>query len=283
MHQYILPKSMGAVGDGVSDDTAALQSAIDLAAEDGRTVYLEAGVYKTRELIMRAHVCLKTDATWAYGRPGRAVLSPFSEEQECVIDLAHANGATLEGLSIVGNRMGKNMCGITMRKDGFGPGEDAFRIEKCMVTGFSGHAVFLNRVWCFSVRSCMFGMSGGDGLRMHGWDAFIMDNWFSGNGGAGFGTEGANCSVTMTGNRIEWNRRGGIVLEGGSHYNITGNYIDRSGCAAISLSPRRDHHDIQDIDFNMFCYNVSATGNVIYRSGKDAVNEDESCHILLDR
>lgn len=282
MNQFINPKSFGAQGDGRADDTNALQAAIDFAAETGRTVYFQPGVYLTRPLVVKPHVCLTTHATWAYGRPGRVVLSPYTDDQDCVLDLAHANGATIEGLSLVGNRRGSGMCGILMRKKEFGPGEDAFRIEKCMVVGFSGHGVFLDHVWCFSVRSCMFGMNGGDGLRMYGWDAFIMDNWFSGNGGAGFGTEGPNSSVTMTANRIEWNARGGIMLEGGSHYNITGNYVDRSGGPAISLSPATNHHGGLNQDYKAYCYNISITGNVMYRSGRSAETDGESCHIRLD-
>ena len=62
----------------------------------------------------------------------------------------------------------------------------------------------------------------------------------------------------MTGNRIEWNAHGGIRIPGGSHYNITGNYIDRSGGPGISLRcPRRAP-----------CLCFTITGNVIYRSGK---------------
>jgi hypothetical protein len=35
-------------------------------------------------------------------------------------------------------------------------------------------------------------------------------------------------SCTITGNRIEWNARGGLVLKSGNHYNIMGNQGDGS-------------------------------------------------------
>ena len=38
-------RSFGAVGDGLTDDTAAVQAAIDKAAETGETVYVGPGVY----------------------------------------------------------------------------------------------------------------------------------------------------------------------------------------------------------------------------------------------
>jgi len=80
----------------------------------------------------------------------------------------------------------------------------------------------------------------------------------------------------VTGNRIEWNREGGIVLYGGSHYNITGNYIDRSGRCGLALLPGKN---------NNFCHTLAVTGNVIYRSGKpdwDKGDEWDNAHARFE-
>jgi hypothetical protein len=61
----------------------------------------------------------------------------------------------------------------------------------------------------------------------------------------------------MTGNRIEWNAGAGVEIHGGNHYNITGNYVDRSGGPAVKLLPRGAAP----------CRVISITGNVLYRSG----------------
>ena len=261
-----------AKGDGVADDTAAFQQAIDEAHETGESVYISEGKYICGELAVRPEVSIKADHSWSYRseRPGRAVIYQRDESQACIFDLTGGNGATLDGLSLVG--LGKGSCvGIlTRKKEGgqdYGQEEDAYRIENCRVIRFGSHAVFLDFVWCFSVRHCMFAYCGGDGLAINGWDGFVIDNWFSGNSGAGFGSQGPNAAVTMTGNRIEWNKRGGIVLDGGNHYNITGNYIDRSGSAAIIMRGTAV---------------ASCTGNVIFRSGKHEPDVPDSAHCILE-
>ena len=257
-----------AKGDGITDDTAAFQRAVDEAHETGETIYVSEGKYKCGEIFVKPEVHIKADHSWGYRfeRAGKAVITQRDENQACIFDMTNGNGATLDGLSLMG--LGKGNCvGIISRKKDYGKEEDAYRIENCRVAHFGSHAVFLDFIWCFSVRHCMFAYSGGDGLAINGWDGFVIDNWFSGNRGAGFGSQGPNAAVTMTGNRIEWNRRGGIVLDGGNHYNITGNYIDRSGSAAIILKGTSI---------------ASCTGNVIYRSGKFEADISDSAHCILE-
>ncbi len=77
--------------------------------------------------------------------------------------------------------------------------------------------------------------------------------------------------MTITGNRIEWNRENGIRITSSGFYNITGNYFDRSGGPAILLS---------QIGGNMNCI-FTVTGNIIYRSGKPEWTTDplDSAHV----
>ncbi len=266
-------RAFGARGDGKADDTGAIQKALEAAAEVRGTVFFPAGTYVSSELRVPAQVGLAGDPTWSYRDPpsqgataplrraggfGGAILKLADERAACLLNLTGAIGATVSGLCLDGDRIGERVHGILVDKPDYGRQEDTPRIERCRIAGFSGDGIRLERIWCFSVRHCMSGRNGGCGLRLRGWDGFILDNWFSGNREAGFGAYDENASTTVTGNRIEWNRQGGIVIHGGDHYNFGNNYVDRSGGPGISLLPRGDR----------VCYHISVTGSCIWRSGK---------------
>jgi len=139
----------------------------------------------------------------------------------------------------------------------YGYHEDTLCLERCRIGNFRGDGVHLSRIWVFSIRQCMICFNGANGLRYRGWDGFVLDNWFSGNAEAGIGAYDENSSCTFTANRIEWNRRHGLILKGGGYYNITGNYFDRASGPAIALVPRGKSG----------CKTITVTGNIIYRSG----------------
>lgn len=269
----------GAVGDNHTDNTRAFQQALDAAAESRGTVFVPDGVYLCGRLAVPPHVGLVGNATWGYREGGGSVLVLNDDQANCLLDISGAVGATMNGLSLRGNRQMKTRAhGIYMGPIADKKEEDSPRIERCHISNFNGDGIHLAPVWCFSVRSCEVIHNGGDALHVCGWDGFILDNWFSGNEGAGYAAVDNSASVTMTGNRIEWNGGGGIRLHGACHYNITGNYIDRSGGPAIRLTAREP-------DSPCFCLTI--TGNVIYRSGRpewtDSADPLESAHVRLER
>ena len=250
-------RDFGAVGDGRSDATAAIQQALDAAAAPQAAVYVPGGVYACSMLRVPPRVELRGDVGWSYRDPGGSVLRLADAGASCLINLTGAVGATVTGLALEGGELGAEVHGILVDKSDYGE-EDTIRIERCRVARFSGDGIRLRRIFAFFVRQCMSIHNRGDGLWMRGWDALIADNCFSGNRKCGFGAYEENASVTLTGNRIEWNRTAGILIQGGTHYNITGNYIDRSGGPGLWIRPRGAIAPTV----------VAATGNLIYRSGK---------------
>jgi hypothetical protein len=274
------PHSFGAKGDGHTNDTVALQSAIDAAAEKGAAVFLPPGVYLTRELHLRPAVALTGVPAWNYNNAtGGSVLRLASAEASCLLNLTDARGATVQGLALDGASLGKNVHGIATVRTAYGPHEDGFRIDTCQIARFTGSGITLSHAWCFSVRHSEMMANHGDGLTLRGWDGFILDNWLSGNGRAGFAARDENASVTFTANRVEWNGEENFVVIGGDGYQITGNFFDRAGTVGIAL-----RHNPQSESWNKGpCTQFSITGNFVKRSGKNAKpGMPESAQILLD-
>jgi len=264
----------GAHGDGKIDNTAAIQKALDTAAEIRGTVIVPDGVFMCSHVHVPPHVGLIGNATWGYREGGGSILRLNDAQASCLIDITAAVGATINGLSLNGDQLGEGIHGIMMGRFNDKKEEDSPRIERCHISKFTGNGIHLDPVWCFSVRGCEVIFNRGSAMYVKGCDGFILDNWFSGNGDAGYCADEHTASVTMTANRIEWNHGGGIRIRGGSHYNITGNYIDRSGGPAISLLPRDDAP----------CFSMTVTGNIIYRSGKPEWTDSghDSAHVRLE-
>lgn len=270
---FLNARKLGAVGDGKTDDTAALQRALNAAAETSGAIFVPPGVYLTHELHVPPGIALVGIPAWNYSGPGGSVLRLASGDATCLLNLTNARGSTIEGLALDGRGLGRNVHGIFVDRSKFAEHEDGFRIEQCQIAHFSGDGASLMCVWCFSVRHSMLAYNGGDGLNLRGWDGFLLDNWFSGNGRAGFAARHENASITFTGNRIEWNHEENMLVEGGDGYQITGNFFDRAGTCGLALR-KRDGRP---------CSQMTITGNFFKRSGKLlAAESHDSAQVLLD-
>jgi hypothetical protein len=261
-------RQFGAKGDGKSDDTKSIQRTIDTAAERGGAVFLPPGVYRSTELQMRPHVSITGIPAWDYEYGFGSVIRLADERARCLLNITGAFGVTIEGISLDGGKLGKGVHGVWLNKPDYGKQEDTFRIERSQIANFSGDGVRLTRAWCFSIRHSMIAYNAGDGISLRGWDGFFLDNWLSGNNGAGFAAREENASCTFTGNRIEWNREG-ILIVGGDGYNITGNFLDRAGTCGLAILGGQQ---------------ISITGNFVKRSGKSAKpGTYDSSQIRLER
>ena len=269
-------RQFGARGDDKADDTAAIQKAIDAAAEIKGSVFFPDGTYLCSTLTMHDFTGLVAHPTYSYYIPAGAVLKLADPKATCLLDMTQSRGSTLNGLCLIGENLGAGIHGLWFKGDKPRDREDGTRIERCMISRFSGDGVHVGFIWCFTIRSSIVGGNKGHGLWLRGCDGFVIDNWLSGNGGAGIFCPAGNstASNTITANRIEWNAGGGIRLQPGYFCNITGNYFDRSGGPAIALLEQSGAPNL--------CFTI--TGNLMYRSGRPEWTKDdlESCHVRLE-
>lgn len=151
----------GAVGDGVTDDTAALQAAIDAIGDAGNVLYLPAGIYRTTSALR----ILNKDNVRIQGVSAR--LNAIAEEDGACIR-NEGTGYALEVINDTGGaavNVGIWLDGIHLRTNN--GATHALRISACnkvhltdcIVTGAQAAgaaAVSLDRVAYFSAFRCRF-------------------------------------------------------------------------------------------------------------------------------
>ena len=261
----------GAVADGITDSTAAFQKAIDSVKAAGGRVYVPAGSYVVGELRMHPGVTVQGVAGYGFrGEPkGTRLRLRKDDTSRCMFDFTGSTGAAVRDLAMIGDldarlqagqgapeavaKTTRRVHGVALLKKDFGDHEDYPLVDHCLVRGFSGDGIHLVRAWCGNVRNSLIMLNGGSGIKLRGWDVFIINNEIACNGEYGFDVTGVNASNTITANRIEWNRLGGMRIHQGRHYCINANYFDRSGSAGLQMTDSE---------------NITFTGNQFWRSAR---------------
>jgi len=267
-------KDFGAAGDGATPDSSAVQKAIDAAGRVNGTVWFPAGVYRCHDLKVPSHVTLLADPVWIFRtEKAGAVLELDDTSAACLLDVTSAYGVHIHGLILNGiPDAEKPIHGIYLNNtEAWSPKEDTIVIDDTKVMNFSGHGLYLKRVWLFIIRHSQFMSNRGDGVRLLGWDGFVTDNQFSGNRGNGFGCENCGATVMFTANRVEWNGNYGLFITGGDDWNVTGNSFDRNYGAGLYILNGTA---------------VTVTGNVFRRCGRDSKDLKEgeySSNVILER
>ena len=281
---YLNIRDFGAMGDGKTDDTAALLDAMEKATQEEGTVYFPAGTYCIHPVKVPSHITLLGNSAWSYsyrnGRDpeyqGRVVLSALSAEGKALLDLDAQRGTRLIGLSLAGNKLGEEFHGIYSHH---GYGEQNIVIEDCRISDFTGCGIKLDWVWVFAIRRCIIQGNKKHGIDWSkGYDGWIIDNQIAANGGAGIYAGGEHpedvnninlsgmCTVTCTANRIEWNQLGGVVLYYSDTMQINGCSLDHNFGPAVMM---------------VNCMASSVSGCVMRSSGCDRL-DDMSCHVYLE-
>lgn len=237
--QTVSVKDFGAVGDGVTDDTAAIQAAIDSLSASGGQIYIPKGTYSvTTELAVAGNyveICLDQAAVLSYNTPtyqcfnwtgnygqltGGKLLGPASWDGAnvaptyAVVDI-HGSGMT------VGNIQLYNIRKVGIRfKD-----VDNGTVSKCLIFGNYPSASWTG------TETVHYGVQCDPGTGDQGGNFNISNNnintcvqgCFAGNYGSGQPIQG----LVFSDNNVSdcWNH--GIYLSDGHGAAITGNAFNR--------------------------------------------------------
>lgn len=282
-------QAYGARGDGYTDDTLAIQRAMEASASTGAAVWLPMGVYRVGTLHVPSGVTLMGNASWGYsafglgnnqeadGRDvvdpainGHTVLMPLRPEGRALMDLGGSRSVRIIGLSLDGDFMGVGMHGIYA-----GEGSAELSLEDVRVCHFTGSAIRLQGTRGFSLRRSLLIKNRRHALDIGGSaDGSVVDNQLAYNWGAGLYAKGeagdgtwlGARNVTVIGNRIEGGYPGGVYAVNSSVLTLSGNSFDGCRAAGITL---------------LGCDHCSATANMTRIHGQRAEG-DENCHIRME-
>ena len=99
-------KDKGARGDGRTDDTAAIQAAINKVAGTGGTVFVPDGTYMINSLNKENQLALGRDMTFKMSTGATLKAIPNSSESYVVLNVENATNVTVVGGTLEGDREG---------------------------------------------------------------------------------------------------------------------------------------------------------------------------------
>ena len=145
-------RTFGARGDGVADDTEAVQAGIEAAINSGRTLLFPKGTYLIKEPIR-----VTTHGLKIVGAGAQHTVLKAAAEMNRLLYL-RGTGMVISRLTLDGNN--KANYGI----HAFHLNEQDSRLEFLRVQGARSHGIFLDHSQVFEISNCIAQGNGGDGF-----------------------------------------------------------------------------------------------------------------------
>ncbi len=222
-------KNFGAIGNGLIDDSKAIQSAIDSAArcKNGQ-VYFPPGTYALSRASNAKAGCLylanNSKLTTDSANPARLILLPQQPNFTRMVYVERVQAVTIQNLVFDGNSQNQAQNG---------------KINEHL------HAIYINEANEVSVSNCTFTHTGGDGIGIRGPGLHPSKN------------------INITGCRFVATHRDAITLGSGfSNIKIANCIFDSTVHSSIHIEPESGITKNVVITNNQFigCYNVSISG-----------------------
>lgn len=240
----------GAKGDGITDDTSAIQNAINSLAATGGVVYLPTGVYKISSAItLHTQIILQGDSIGQSFSLGGGGGPTVIKQVNTTANGIYQNDATQTGirdLMLLGPSSGSG-DGIHLTWT-FNTNVFQCDMQDVQVSSFGGHGVYGNTVLMSNWRMVVSSFNGGDGFHLVGTcTSLSIDScWANSNSGYGWNANSINyCSwnacgadtnangwlltncqgCSITGSGTENNTTDGLTINGGFGYTISGFWV----------------------------------------------------------
>jgi hypothetical protein len=247
--------SFGATGNGTTDDTASIQSAVDYANRIGAVAFFPSAVYRVSQVILRAGTILQGVSSGTF--PGNNTISGASvlarlanSNKDLLLAPDGANYCRIMDLAIDGNRNNNTKgCGLRVA-DGAAGQEGQTLVARCYFHDNPDSNVYLGKNRrANAVQDSVFNYSlHGDGITVAGSDNTISGNIAGSNARAGIclGTTAtqnwpasspasAAAIAHVVGNDIYGNLVGIALANFTSGCMIAGNGIDRHKHQGITV------------------------------------------------
>ena len=268
------PMDFGAVGDGLSDDTDALQRAID-ATQNGGSLYFPGGhKYLVRSLHATGEVhWLGPGGSWLNDRAADgAVIVQGNNASQDLLTLTNAAYSNVSGVALDGNKLNqtKPLNGIRLVNCEF------TRFDNIYVTSCSGNGILLENVNtlqtsdeidlvdCYSVLNTYDGVrydfKSPGGVFAPG-DCEIIGGHYDFNKGNGIGMR-VSSYTSITGANILSNGGAGISAAYCTGLNISSNMIRNNGCQGVVLGGGPEFTN---------CNDCSISGNQIHLNSRSGI------------
>jgi len=241
LQQTVSVKDFGAVGDNVTDDTVAIQAAINT----GLPVYVPAGRYK-----VSAKLNMTTGNQSFYGSGNLSIIEAVAGTYS-VIGITNTYGVTISNLLI--NAAGSytnisNGAGIQI------VGSQTCKVQNVTLTNYGFAGVLIQNSYSCDIGNCMFLYAAGYGtattlasdiaVNYYGGDHIIHDNICNGQGGYGItvqtitqgGTPDYLRYIKIVSNTVSSHNTYGIMLYAMTPQTVVGCLVENNSIRDISGS-----------------------------------------------
>lgn len=225
---HVTPQMFGAIGDGIADDTEAIQAAIDSFVGNAGAVFFPQGQYKiTKPITIKSNVYLQGVSSAKYGRynsdiPSTVIFYGGKETVESVIQYDR-NGATVFGGGI-----------LNLTIDGQEKAD--YIINLCK----SGRVAVANNAIVKSLKSGIYAAST--------YENIIKENWFGDNLGYAITLDTyANANVVRDNAIALASESCGILISGSNGNVVSGNMIEGGYGASIGINIAATMFTVQNV------------------------------------